>query len=185
MKKFIDKATAAFRVVSCVIFAIIIIVTMIHIIGRTLFDRPISGAVEVVQYGFMLAIAVVMARTGFEDKHVAVDLITMNFAPRLKKSFYAFGALCGTITFGGISFLTFKEIIAYIGGRTTETLHIPYSILNAVIFAGFALGTLVFLFQLVEAIIAIVKNDCGPDLRHLTDEEKAKMMAEEAEKGEL
>ena len=185
MKNFIDKATKAFRIVSCFIFAIIIIVTVINIVGRSFFNRPIAGAVEVIQYGFMLAIAVVMARTGFEDKHVAVDLVTMNFNPRLKKGFYLFGGLCGAICFGGITYLCYQDAIAYIGGRTTETLHIPYSILYAIICAGFLLGTLVFIFQCVEAIIAIVKNDCGPDLRHMDDEEKAKMMAEMAENGDL
>ena len=103
MKNFIDKATKAFRVASCVIFAFIIIVTMINIIGRTLFNAPISGAVEIIEYGFMLAIAVVMARTGFENKHVSVDLVTMNLGPKGKKAFYIFGSLCGVIAFGIIA----------------------------------------------------------------------------------
>jgi len=187
MKNFIDKATKAFRVVSCVIFAFIIIVTVVNIVGRTLFNAPISGAVEIIQYGFMPAIAVVMARTGFENKHVSVDLVTMNLGPKGKKAFYIFGSLCGVIAFGIIAYLCLTDALSYTTGtsRLTETLHIPYSVLYFVIFAGFALGTLVFLFQLIEAVRDLVTNNCGPDLRHLSEEEKAQRIAELAEQGEL
>ena len=187
MKNFIDKATKAFRVASCVIFAFIIIVTMVNIIGRTLFNAPISGAVEIIEYGFMLAIAVVMASTGFENKHVSVDLVTMNLGPKGKKAFYIFGSLCGVIAFGIIAYLCLTDAITYTTGtsRLTETLHLPYSVLYFIIFAGFALGTLVFLFQLIEAIKDLVTDNCGPDLRKLSEEEKAKRIAELAEQGDL
>lgn len=187
MNNFIDKATKIFRVVSCIIFAFIIVVTMVNIIGRTIFNAPISGAVEIIEYGFMLAIAVVMARTGYENKHVSVDLVTMNLGPKGKKAFYIFGALCGVVAFGIIAYLCLMDAIAYTTGtsRLTEALHIPYSVLYFIIFAGFALGTLVFLYQLIEAIKDLATGNCGPDLRHLSEEEKAQRIKELAEQGDL
>ena len=187
MNNIIDKATKLFRVVSCVIFGFIIVVTMVNIIGRTIFNAPISGAVEIIEYGFMLAIAVVMARTGYENKHVSVDLVTMNLGPKGKKAFYIFGALCGVVAFGIIAYLCLMDAIAYTTGtsRLTEALHIPYSVLYFIIFAGFALGTLVFLYQLIEAIKDLATGNCGPDLRHLSEEEKAQRIKELAEQGDL
>ena len=79
MRKVLDKATSYFRVLSCILFLAVAVLTLINVVGRSFFNSPLQGATEIVQYGTMLAAAAVMSRTGFEHRHIIVNVIFRRF----------------------------------------------------------------------------------------------------------
>ena len=160
MRKVLDKATSYFRVLSCILFLAVAVLTLINVIGRSFFNSPLQGATEIVQYGTMLAAAAVMSRTGFEHRHIIVNVIFRRFPKMMQKILAAIANILGTIVFGGVAYLYYRNVVKNIvGGRVTDALQIPYWVLYTVLCAGFALGAIVFLYQAYEAIRDIFKKD--------------------------
>ena len=160
MRKVLDKATSYFRVLSCILFLAVAVLTLVNVIGRSFFNSPLQGATEIVQYGTMLAAAAVMSRTGFEHRHIIVNVIFRRFPKMMQKILAAIANILGTIVFGGVAYLYYRNVVKNIvGGRVTDALQIPYWVLYTVLCAGFALGAIVFLYQAYESVRDIFKND--------------------------
>ncbi|NLM21397.1 MAG: hypothetical protein GX207_06585, partial [Peptococcaceae bacterium] len=64
VNKIIDKVTFVFTIVSAFLFAIIVLIVLANIIGRSFFHMPIKGTVEIIQYGVMFCAGIVMCRSG-------------------------------------------------------------------------------------------------------------------------
>ncbi len=160
MRKVLDKATSYFRVLSCILFLAVAVLTLINVVGRSFFNSPLQGATEIVQYGTMLAAAAVMSRTGFEHRHIIVNVIFRRFPKMMQKILSAIANILGTIVFGGVSYLYYRNVVKnFVGGRVTDALQIPYWVLYTVLCAGFALGAIVFLYQAYESVRDIFKKD--------------------------
>ena len=160
MRKVLDKATSCFRVLSCALFLCVAILTLVNVIGRSFFNAPLQGATEIVQYGTMLAAAAVMSRTGFEHRHIIVNVIFRRFPKMMQKILAAIANILGTIVFGGVSYLYYRNVVKNIvGGRVTDALQIPYWVIYTVLCAGFALGAIVFLYQAYESIRDLFKKE--------------------------
>jgi TRAP-type C4-dicarboxylate transport system permease small subunit len=160
MRKVLDKATSYFRVLSCILFLAVAVLTLINVVGRSFFNSPLQGATEIVQYGTMLAAAAVMSRTGFEHRHIIVNVIFRRFPKMMQKILSAIANILGTIVFGGVAYLYYRNVVKNIvGGRVTDALQIPYWVLYTVLCAGFALGAIVFLYQAYESVRDIFKKD--------------------------
>ncbi len=160
MRKVLDKATSYFRVLSCILFLAVAVLTLINVVGRSFFNSPLQGATEIVQYGTMLAAAAVMSRTGFEHRHIIVNVIFRRFPKMMQKILSAIANILGTIVFGGVAYLYYRNVVKnFAGGRVTDALQIPYWVLYTVLCAGFALGAIVFLYQAYESVMDIFKKD--------------------------
>ncbi|MBR4231990.1 MAG: TRAP transporter small permease [Oscillospiraceae bacterium] len=160
MRKVLDKATSYFRVLSCILFLAVAVLTLINVVGRSFFNSPLQGATEIVQYGTMLAAAAVMSRTGFEHRHIIVNVIFRRFPKMMQKILSAIANILGTIVFGGVAYLYYRNVVKnFVGGRVTDALQIPYWVLYTVLCAGFALGAIVFLYQAYESVRDIFKKD--------------------------
>ena len=160
MRKVLDKATSYFRVLSCILFLAVAVLTLINVVGRSFFNSPLQGATEIVQYGTMLAAAAVMSRTGFEHRHIIVNVIFRRFPKMMQKILSAIANILGTIVFGGVAYLYYRNVVKnFVGGRVTDALQIPYWVLYTVLCAGFALGAIVFLYQAYESVKDIFKKD--------------------------
>ena len=183
MRKVLDKATSYFRVLSCILFLAVAVLTLINVIGRSFFNSPLQGATEIVQYGTMLAAAAVMSRTGFEHRHIIVNVIFRRFPKMMQKILAAIANILGTIVFGGVAYLYYRNVVKNIvGGRVTDALQIPYWVLYTVLCAGFALGAIVFLYQAYESIRDIFKKDDSFEAPPASIDEiqEAELAAEEA-----
>ena len=151
MTKTVDRITKILTIVSGVIFSIVVLIVVANVIGRKVLNIPIKGATELVQYGIMLAVGLVMARTGYEGRHIWVSLLVNKFGYVGSRIFIAFGCLCGTAIFAILGYLFLTEMPTYFGvaGRVTEAVHIPYYVIYAIMGIGFAIATLEYLYEFV------------------------------------
>lgn len=147
-------------ILGCVIFAVVILVLIANILGRKVFNYPIKGATELIQYGIMLSVGLVVARTGFEGRHIFVPLLIDKFGRVGRQVFIIFGAICGTCTFAVLGYLFLSEIPTFITGasRTTEAWLIPYYAIYAIMGIGFVIATLEYLFEVGYNIALLIQK---------------------------
>ncbi len=158
--KYLDKKLAWFsRALSYLgafsLFAMMCLTT-VDVVGRYLFNRPITGVFEVTEYLVLILIFSFLGYTQSQKGHVAVDILLPLLPPKLKKladvgNHLVCLILMGLITWMGVlRALELKEV-----GEASPNLHIP-----AYPFAIYlVLGCLVMCIELVRSIIQLLVFD--------------------------
>jgi len=75
------------------------LVNFIDVIGAKLFLWPVPGAVEVISFSQVLAIAPAVAFTLLLGRHIRVEFIIMRLPTRIRESICGFSSLLSLITF--------------------------------------------------------------------------------------
>ena len=88
LNRLIHKVTKGFAYVSAVIFALIVLIVLANIIGRAVFNKPIKGTVEIVQYGVMFCAGIVMCRSGLEERHISVTFLIDKYPKRVRAALH-------------------------------------------------------------------------------------------------
>jgi len=159
MTRIVDRVTLIFTYISAVLFAVIVVIVLCNIIGRAMFNTPIKGTVELVQYGVMLCAGFVMCRSGFEDKHITVSVLIDKF-PRIgHDAFVAIGKLFGVVLFSVLSYMNYQNIpVAIAQNKLTDAFRAPFQYIYMAMAVCFAIGALVFLYQLIAGIAKIARG---------------------------
>ncbi|MDR2771168.1 MAG: TRAP transporter small permease [Clostridiales Family XIII bacterium] len=158
IKTILDRITAVFMRAASAVLIVVGLITIANIILRTVFNAPISGAVEIVQVGMLVANALALGRSGLLDRHIAVHQVVDWLPKRVGSSFRTVTNLLGMITFGYVSYYYFAaspEMAAT--GRVTDVLKIPVYFLYIVMAVCFLLATVVFVYWTVAHFIKIAK----------------------------
>jgi TRAP-type C4-dicarboxylate transport system permease small subunit len=164
LTKAIDKITSVFTIISYVVFGIIVVIVMANIIGRTAFQSPINGTMEIVQYGMLFCIGMVMCRTGFEDRHIIVSVLIDIYPARIRALFIAFAKLLGTAVFATLTFLYVLEIPqAMASGKVTDAFRIPFEYVYVLMILCFAAGALIFFYQFCLAMYMLITGKGAPE----------------------
>jgi TRAP-type transport system small permease protein len=129
--------------------------TAADVIGRYLFNRPITGVFEVTEYLVLILIFSFIGYTQSEKGHVAVDLLLVKFPRRIRTlieigNHFVCLLLMGLITWmGGQKALELKEV-----GEASPNLQIP-----AYPFVFFlVLGSAVMCIELVRDILELFSS---------------------------
>ncbi|MDR2487098.1 MAG: TRAP transporter small permease [Clostridiales Family XIII bacterium] len=156
--KALDKVSAAFGKVAAVVLVIVGLFTLANILLRTIFDAPVSGAVEVVQVGMLVANALVLGRAGILDRHIAVAQLVDWFPKRLGSAFRTVTNLLGLATFGYVTWYYFLQIPEMKAtGRVTDVLQIPVYFIYIIMAVCFLLATIIFAYWTVVHVVRIFR----------------------------
>ncbi|XWN34397.1 MAG: TRAP transporter small permease [Devosia sp.] len=119
--------------------------TVVDVVGRHLFNAPLSGVVEVVEFTMVWCTFAGIAAAAFLGAHIAVDLIDTVAGPALSAAVHVVAGLCATGVMGVLAWLSWRELLDAIDwGDTTVDLGIPHTFYWTAIFAGFALGAVLW-----------------------------------------
>ena len=141
-------------VLACMMFLI-----MTDVLLRYLFNRPVSGGFELVEFMMALTISLGMAFTGVKKGHVSVELIVSKFSERVQAAFDVFHFLVATALFFFMSWKTAQQALV-VGKRyvTTSVLEIPvYPFMWVLSFCAGLLG-LVFFLQFIHSLYQVAKR---------------------------
>ncbi|NLL51645.1 MAG: TRAP transporter small permease [Peptococcaceae bacterium] len=164
VNKVIDKVTSIFTIVSASLFAIIVLIVLANIIGRTFFHMPIKGTVEIIQYGVMFCAGIVMCRSGYEERHISVTLLIDKYPMRLRAAFVALGKLLGTIAFGALAVIYANNVPeALASGKVTETFRLPFEFIYIIMAVCFLVGALIFFYQFCVTMVTVIRGKQGPE----------------------
>jgi TRAP-type C4-dicarboxylate transport system permease small subunit len=164
LKRAIDKITYTFTIISCVVFFIVVLIVCANIIGRTAFNHPINGTVEMVQYGALFCAGMVICRTGFEERHIVVSVFIDKYPKRVRALTIAVGKLIGASVFGVLAYLYILRIPESISsGKVTDSFRLPFEYVYAMMVFCFAAGALVFFYQFLVHIHSFITNTGASD----------------------
>ena len=155
LNRLIEKVTKGFAYFSAGIFAVIVLIVLINILGRAIFNRPVKGTIEIVQYGVMFCAGIVMCRSGLEERHISVTFLIDKYPKRLRAALVALGKLIGMAAFGILAVIYAGKISEAVEtGKVTDTFRLPFEYVYIVMTACFAMGALIFLYQFIRCLSA-------------------------------
>jgi len=142
-----------------VILTLMMVLVFTDVFLRYVFNRPLSGSVEIVEIMMALCIALGMAYTGITKGHISVELLVSRFSLKTQAALDVFHFLIATIMFLLMGWKTAQQ--ALVTSRrhvTTTVLEIPiYPFVWVLSICAGLLG-LVFFLQFLEAISKVVKK---------------------------
>ncbi|MDR2486931.1 MAG: TRAP transporter small permease [Clostridiales Family XIII bacterium] len=151
-----DRVTLVMTAVSAGMFFLIVLLVLVNIVGRSFFNSPVKGTVEMVQYGVMLCAGFVMCRSGLEGRHIVVSVLIDRFPVRLHELFVALGRLVGLAAFAMLAWLNYTKVPdAIASGKVTDAFRAPFQYIYLAMSVCFAIGALVFFYQFCESLVGI------------------------------
>lgn len=163
VENIVDTITMIMMRVSSAILILLVILTFVNVVGRKLFNSPISGTIELIEFGMLTCIALAISRTGFEGRHLRITLLH-EMMP--KKAAAVLTSICQIIA--GLLFLLLsggyiKELPkAVSSGRVTDVLRISYSWVNFLLVFAMVIVTITFFYQAFLAIYTgFFKKEAG------------------------
>jgi len=106
----------------------LMLLTVVNILGRWLFDAPLPGAVELTEIGMVAIVFLGLAYAQVRGDHIRVDLLYEQLGARGRRVLDLFAALVSFATIAGMTW----RLGVYAGqlgtsGRTTSALRVPLS----------------------------------------------------------
>lgn len=139
MKKLVETLIAA----SAFVLALMMFLTTLDVLLRAIFNSPIPGAFELVEYMMAVLVPFGICYCAFHNSHIAVDLIMDRFSSRVRgvtNTIVTILSLVFVILIAWQNILYFWEVKSF--KTTSAVLHIPafpFVIPTALGFAVFAL----------------------------------------------
>lgn len=137
--------------VSMVLLGILTLLSLIDVLGRTMFNAPIPGGYELTELVLSLLVAFGLGNSELLKKHVRVDLLMSTLSTRVRKKFDMFHNL---ISCGIFLLLGYRNIMHGLHlhkvGTTSGLLHIPLMPFVLVLGIGFVVIGAVFLSEFFD-----------------------------------
>lgn len=135
-------------VVGGIVLIAMAIMTVVSVIGRTFFDRPILGDVELVQLGLAVCVATFLPYTQFRSANIIVDFFTTKASARSQRRMDGLGCLL----YAGMTAIIAWRV--YAGGVMSQEnqeasmlMNLPLWIPYMLMVPGLVLCTIVGLYQ--------------------------------------
>ena len=165
-KKIFEKLSSICTGAAAVSLGIVTATVIINIIGR-LFNSPLKGMYEIVQYGTMTTICLALSKTGFLKKHVRVEMFSEKLPAKPRAAAEFLQMLIPAAAFVVVlCLLCFKLIPETLStGRVTDIFRVPYYLVYVILAVGMILAALMFLYHAVLCILPLFGKggDSGPE----------------------
>ena len=147
------------RVAIGLILLLAIAINFANIVGRYLFLAPLAWAEEVLSFLVIWGVAFGASAVTYERRHLAMDLFSENFPPRLRRAVDALIlgtmiALCGFACFQGWKIVA----IMAANGQASITAGVPMTIPYFSFVLGFGLITVAAVVQLLRGLTSRPKG---------------------------
>lgn len=153
----IEKMTRPIRNIvtaaSCAALALMMFLTALDVALRYIFNSPIPGGLELVEYLMAVIVPFALTVTAFNKAHIGVDLIMEQFSRQTQA---IVGCVTHLLAFGLYLFITWQGVLnigeQYRSGMTSAVLLIPHYPFVASLTAAFGLLTVITLMHFFERL---------------------------------
>jgi TRAP-type C4-dicarboxylate transport system permease small subunit len=157
MQKFIAPVKNLFLVLAATSLALMMFLTALDVGLRYIFNRPISGALELVEYFMAVLVPFALTITAFKKAHIGVELIMERFSAGVRRYVACATHLAVTALYALITWQSFLYIFEQQeSGMTSAVLLIPNYPFVASLTAAFALLSLIALMHFIEKLTEVV-----------------------------
>lgn len=133
--------------------------TVADILGRTLFNNPMPGTVELTELAVVVLVYLGLSHTESRDAHIAVDLLYLRLGVRARLALRVFA---GLVSLAVIAVMTWRLYLYAgqldAGGYTTGILRIPLYPVALLAVLGAATFGLAVLANTAVSLLALVKR---------------------------
>jgi TRAP-type C4-dicarboxylate transport system permease small subunit len=157
----ITRISSVMAAIGAVIFAGMMIITVIDVVGRKFFLHPLQGAVEIVGLTLVIGGTFGIGYAQLIKMHIRINIITDRFPRRLQSALWAFTCAVGMVGSGLIAWKAFvktHDLYTTVLGSKTDILALPLWPIIAAMGFGFAWAAFVFLVDLVRTVNEVVKQ---------------------------
>ncbi len=141
------------------VIALMMLLTVADVVGRRIFNEPVSGAYELSQFMLVIVVFFAIVHCEFTRGHIAIDLVTSRFRQRTQDIIASIMYIFFLVTFA----LLTRQLIVHAfnvwhNNLVTGTLRLPIFPLVFVAAFGSALLSLVVLIYLLSLIAEALKR---------------------------
>jgi TRAP-type C4-dicarboxylate transport system permease small subunit len=108
---------------AAILFAMMVI-TVVDVVGRYLFDAPLPAGYELIQFGMASLVFLILPVVTARGENVTVELIPMKRGPRLAAVLDATAALISTAVLIGFGIELWRRAGSF-GGETSSNMRMP------------------------------------------------------------
>ena len=196
LRKCIELPSLAMEYVACTLLVLVAIVSLLNVLGRQIIAMPITGAMEIVQFGVLTVMCLALPASTLYGSHARVEFVTERLPFVGKKIMVVITDIVSAVMFIVLIYHMVEPILdAKKRGRTTDVLQIPFHFIQIAIMIGIGLMVLVILYQIIQNLslnkegfekmeeqlrIEEAKREANLDLSDLEDddEEQPEVVAE-------
>jgi TRAP-type transport system small permease protein len=136
--------------VGLVIMAAMALLTLVDVIGRAVFNKPITGSYEITEYIFAMGVALVIGYSVFLKSHIRIDMLVDKLSMRAQVILEIISHFICTVLFLAMSWAVLQGAIKVQGqGTTSGVLAIPiFPVYYVLSFGCLLAGGVFFLYFL-------------------------------------
>lgn len=159
-EKLVFVASKMVNAIACVFLLAMMAMIFSEVFMRYIFNSPIDGALEMVEFMMGLMISLSLAYTGMQKSHISVELLVSHFPERIQALLDVFHFLVCAAFFFLLCWKTALQAMVWAkSGVTSQVLLIPVYPFTWVLAICAALLGLVFLIQCIDALFKVVKHE--------------------------
>ena len=157
LSKAVFRASRGINGVGVAILAAMMLLTALDVIGRYVFNHPITGSLELTEFMMVILVAFGLAYTGMHKGHIHVDIVITRLPPKAQA---VINAITTLLCLGVFALITWRSIMygesLRIGNFVSSSLFIPIFPFAYLVALGSVLLCLVFLINLLENLAQII-----------------------------
>jgi TRAP-type C4-dicarboxylate transport system permease small subunit len=137
----------------------IMLMTMVDVIGRTAFNSPFRGTVELTQMAMVVVVYLGLGYAAHEDDHISVDVVDSQIGPRMRLAVAVFTGSFGAVVIGLLTWNLYRFAGRLdVGGYTTAVLRIPQGPVALVAVVGGVMLVLALIGTAALALRSLLKE---------------------------
>ena len=153
IKSIIDRPVRTAYYFALAVLAIMMFLTVVDVIGRYFFNRPVTGSYELIQFMMAVLVSFGFSYTAIEKGHVGVDLLTVKLSSKTRA---IISSVTNLISLALFALITWQGLLQartlWVSGATSASLLIPVFPFVYL----FVFGTLMFCLVLVKDFVESV-----------------------------
>lgn len=148
MKLFLRRLTWGSAVGGGLIALAVGFMTVYSIAQRAIITKPVTGDIELVQFGIALSISLCIGWCQLHGGNIIVDFFTQNFRPSVNRWLDGVGCLLLAVMYGVLSVRTLYGALAvHSAHETSPMLDLPMWWIYGCLAPGLAIAALVAIYQ--------------------------------------
>jgi C4-dicarboxylate transporter DctM subunit len=163
LKKVVVPIASKVNLIGMAALAVMMVLTSIDVILRYIFNKPLTGSLELTQFLMVVLVAFGLAYTGVNKGHITVDVLTQRLPKRGRAAVNTGDAL---FCLGVFALITWRSLVyaqALISGHdASSTLLIPLYPFVLLVALGSALICFVYLYNLLEQLSLVTRGISWP-----------------------
>jgi len=145
--------------VATVMLGLMMLLTVVDVFMRYVFNAPITGATEVSELMMVIVVFPALAWIAVERSHIRVDMLVVKWPRRVQLIVEIITLLLALGTFVIITWQSFLESIEV--RMATSLLEVPESPFHWIMTLGFAMLCLAIVSLVIQNVVAIAKGEKG------------------------